>query len=151
MFQLSKWYLDLTTPDGVAVICYAARLRWGLVRLRYASILVAVPGEHPEEAFSVRQVERPMINRGTVRWRSEPLDVDGEWHRRQPAIRETLLRDQSGAIRWLCRMPLATAEVRWGDRRFSGTSRPSIRWYGSTGAGKYRGSGSGLMACASTA
>jgi hypothetical protein len=120
MFKLSKWYLDLTTPDGTAVICYAARLRWGLLRLRYTSILVAIPGERPDEAFSVRQVERPMINRGTVRWRSEPLDVDGEWHRRQPAIRETLLRDRAGAIRFSCRMPLALAKVRWGDRRFSG-------------------------------
>src|SRR5665647_1670462 len=110
MFQLSKWYLDLTTPDGIAVICYSARLRWGPLRLRYASILLAIPGAKPEEAFSIRQVERPRLEGGTLRWSSDTLDVHGEWCRRQPPIRETLRRDQTGAIRWACRMPVADAE-----------------------------------------
>jgi hypothetical protein len=120
MFQLSKWYLDLATPDGTAVICYAARLRWGPVHLRYASILLDIPGARPEEAVTVRRVERPVIDRGMLRWRSETLDVHGEWRRQQPAIRETLLRGGAGAVRWSCRMPLAAAQVQWGRRRFAG-------------------------------
>jgi hypothetical protein len=120
MFQLSKWYLDLVTPDGIAVICYAVRLRWGPARLRYAAILVDSPGAKPEEAFTLHRVERPAIDAGILRWRCDALDVHGEWRRRQPAIRETLLRSRAGAIRWSCRMPLATAEVQWADRRFAG-------------------------------
>lgn len=120
MFQLSKWYLDLTTPDGTAVICYSARLRWGPVRVRYSSILLAIPGAKPEEAFSIRHVDRPLIADGIVRWHSEALGVIGEWRREQPAIRETLMRAPAGAIRWSCRMPLATAAVQWRSRRFTG-------------------------------
>lgn len=120
MFHLGKWYLDLVTPDGTAVICYAARLRWGPLRLRYASILVAPPRAETEEAATVRRVERPGIDRDILRWRSGPLDVQGEWRRRRPAIRETLQRDGAGAVRWSCRMPLADAEVQWGGRRFAG-------------------------------
>ena len=120
MFQLSKWYLDLVDPDGVAVICYIARLRWGPVRIRYASILLDVPGAPPEEAVTLRRVERPAIRDGVLDWRSDALDVDGVWHRRQPAIRETLHRGPGGAIRWSCRMPLAAGAVRWGPRRFAG-------------------------------
>jgi hypothetical protein len=121
VFQLSKWYLDLVTPDGTVVICYAARLRWGPVRLRYASILLSAPGAQAEEAVAVRRVERPVIDRGILRWRADSLEVRGEWLRQQPAIRETLLRRPEGAIRWSCRMPLAAAEVQWGNRRFAGT------------------------------
>jgi hypothetical protein len=120
MFRLNKWYLDLVTSDGVAVICYAARLRWGPVRLRYAAILVDTPGAKPDEAVAVRRVERPAINAGVLRWRCDALDVDGEWRRQQPALRATLLRGKAGAIRWSCRMPLATANLRWGQRRFTG-------------------------------
>lgn len=120
MFQLGKWYLDLVTPDGTVVICYAARLRWGPVRLRYASILLSAAGAEAEVATAVRRVERPGIDRGVLRWRADALDVRGEWLRQQPAIRETLLRGPDGAIRWSCRMPRAAAEVRWGRRRFAG-------------------------------
>ena len=120
MFQLNKWYLDLISPDGIAVICYSARLRWGPLRLRYSSILLAIPGAKPEEASSIRQVERPRLADGIVHWRSDTLDVSGEWRRRQPPIRATLRRDHTGAIRWSCRLPLADAEVQWGNRRFSG-------------------------------
>ena len=31
MFTLTKWYLDLVTDDGLAVVAYSARLRWGLI------------------------------------------------------------------------------------------------------------------------
>ena len=120
MFLLNKWYLDLTTADGTVVICYAARLRWGPVRTRFASVLLAPPGARPDEAVSVRHVERPRVDDGVVSWHSTALDLHGEWHRLQPAIRQTLLRDHTGAIRWSCRMPLAAAELRWGSRRFTG-------------------------------
>jgi hypothetical protein len=121
MFRLSKWYLDLVTPDGTAVVCYSARLRWGPVRVRYASILLSAPGAGPEEAAAVRRVERPVIDRGTLRWRADALDVRGEWRRRQPAIRQTLQRGPAGALRWACRMPAAEAELWWGRRRFAGS------------------------------
>jgi hypothetical protein len=120
VFLLNKWYLDLVTPDGAVVVCYSARLRWGATRLRVASILLDVPGATPEEAVTVRRVERPVIDREGLRWSSETLDVHGEWRRLRPAIRETLLRDGIGAVRWSCRVPLATAEIQWGHRRFAG-------------------------------
>ncbi len=68
----------------------------------------------------MRRVDRPSIDHAAVRWHSDVLDVHGEWLRLQPAVRETLVRDHTGAIRWSCRAPLAAAEVRWGRRRFSG-------------------------------
>ncbi len=120
MFQLSKWYLDLTTSDGIAVICYSARLRWGPVRLRHAAVLLAVPGAKTEAAFSVRQVERPTVAGDVLRWCARSLDLRGQWHRRRSAIRATLVRGPAGAIRWSSRMPLAAAEIEWGGRRFTG-------------------------------
>jgi hypothetical protein len=121
VFRLSKWYLDLITPDGIAVICYSARVHWGPLRLRYASILVDMSAGKTEQATTLRQVERPSIDGDTVRWRSGALDVRGEWRRQQPVVRATLLRTPSGAIRWACRAPLATATIQWGDRQFRGT------------------------------
>ncbi len=119
-FLLSKWYLDVVTADGAVAILYAAALRWGRFRTRLASVLHDTPEGLHRESASVRGVERPRLAGDDLTWRSEPLGVQGTWHRVARPIRRNLYRTAAGAIQWACQMPLARATVRCGAEILTG-------------------------------
>ena len=120
MFHVDKWYLDVITDRGTAVILYAARVEWGRLHVDYASVLRASKAGEPQEASTIRHVEQPRIRGNLLAWRNAPLDVDGEWQREARPIRRTLASGSDGDIRWTCQMPRARARVRCGDQRFEG-------------------------------
>jgi hypothetical protein len=114
-FLLSKWYLDVVTENGAVAILYAARLRWGRLRVSYASLLHDVPGGLHREQATVRRVERPRLLGDDLTWQNGALGVRGTWRRAAAPIRRNLLRNTAGAIQWACHMPLARTTVRCGD------------------------------------
>lgn len=120
MFKLAKWYLDLVTDDGTALVGYAAGLRWGALRLRYASLLLAPPGQAPVEQTTLRQVAEPALDGNVLTWRSGPLHLEGRWLREARAIEAPLADLPTGAIHWHCLMPSAVAVVRVGEQRLTG-------------------------------
>lgn len=120
MFALTKWYLDLVTDDGTAIVAWAARLRWGALRLRYGSLLVAEPGRPPVEATTLHGVTDPTLTPERVEWRCAPLDLEGRWLPESPPLTAELLAGPQGAIRWRCHAPNALGALRIGARRFSG-------------------------------
>ena len=125
LFRLIKWYLDVVTPDGDAVIAYAARLRWGALSLPWASAWRSRPGYPLEERTTTRGVQAPGGGPVRLGWRNATLDVAGEWRRLSPPppsppIRRTLHEDRHGTIRWSCRMPRARATFRWGAETLRG-------------------------------
>src|SRR5258705_4679149 len=121
MFLLTKWYLDLVTREGTALIGYAARLRWGRLRMAYASVLVSEPSREAREtrAFGGGR-SWPRLEGDRLTWAQPRLGIDGTWERAAPAIRRRLLKNDAGEIRWACEMPCARASVTIGDRTFDG-------------------------------
>jgi hypothetical protein len=119
MFQLAKWYLDLVTDEGIALVGYAARLRWGALRLRYASLLRSEPGSPATEDVSLRGTE-PALEGDILTWRHGPLGVDGRWERQAPPIAAHLASLPSGDIHWHCLVPNAQVTLRLGDRTLAG-------------------------------
>ena len=121
MFLLTKWYLDLVTPEGTALIAYAARLRWGRFRLAYASVLVSEPSREAREtrAFGGGGAW-PRLDGDRLIWTPPRLGVDGTWDRAAPGIRRRLLKTDAGEIRWKCEMPSGRASVTVGGRTFDG-------------------------------
>lgn len=121
MFLLTKWYLDVVTGEGTALIAYAARIRWGRLRLAYASVLVSEPARHAREtrAFGARRAW-PRLDGDRLTWVQPRLGINGTWDRAAPAIRRRLLKNDAGEIRWACEMPCARASVTVGDRTFEG-------------------------------
>jgi len=121
MFSLRKWYLDVITSRGDVAILYAARLRWGAFRVRYASALEDTADGLHREAGTIRGVEAPRREGAELTWRSRPLGVQGSWESDGPALhRRTLAATRDGVIRWTCHLPRAHATVRIGDARYDG-------------------------------
>jgi hypothetical protein len=120
MFRFQKWYLDLVTGDGTVFIGYHARLTWGAVRAKWASTLLSPAGARSLEATSLRGTGIVTRNSQTVSWTCPSLDVTAAWQFIAPPVRQTLLDESRGAIRWECPCTSGEATVKVGDARLRG-------------------------------
>lgn len=120
MFRLAKWYLDLVAEDGTALITYAASLRWGAIRLQYASTFLSRPGTAPIERSQYTRVQLPDDTGDVVHLSLPGLGLTGEWHRTAAPIRATLLAEASGAVQWDCLLPGAQASVELNGEALTG-------------------------------
>jgi hypothetical protein len=121
MFSLHKWYLDLVTNRGDVVILYAARLRWGAVRVGYASVLEDTADGVHREVGMVGRHQIPRRRGDELTWQNSVLDVEGHWRRESPSLRRRVLASTPhGTIRWACHMPRARATARVGGVRHEG-------------------------------
>lgn len=120
MFMLDKWYLDVVTTSGDVAILYVARLRWGALRISYASALQDAPDGTHHETRTIRGIEATRRHEGELTWQNVALDVEGRWRRDAPPLRRTLATTADGTIRWSCHMPRARATVRLGVTTFDG-------------------------------
>lgn len=119
MFRLDKWYLDLVTPDGDVVIGYDARLEWGVLRFRFASILESPVVGPARERSSVRGVDEPRVTDDGIAWSHAGLDLSGNWSGRHD-IEARLLETPAGTIDWHGFAPNAAASLTIGGRQLSG-------------------------------
>jgi hypothetical protein len=121
MFLVTKWYLDLVTEDGTALIAYAARLRWGALRLAYASCTVSEPSGTTRDARLFSDAGPwPGLDGDILRWAPTGLGIAGTWERASAPIHRRLLKTRAGEIRWACEMPSARARVDAGGRTYEG-------------------------------
>lgn len=120
MFQLTKWYLDLATDQGTAVIIYAAFLRWGRLRVHYASTLMVAPFGPLDERVAWTGVAPPREHEGALRISHAGLRLVGEWRAEAAPIEATLLDNASGQLRWTCVQPSATATLELAGQAFTG-------------------------------
>lgn len=111
MFRLVKWYFDLVTDDGTAVIAYAARLRLAGIRLTCGATLVSPPAGPAREQSVVRGVRPPGRQRDSIVWQCESLDIAGRWQTGGRPIRRQLACTADGVIRWECVAPRSRAVV----------------------------------------
>lgn len=109
-FEVDKWYMDVVTDEGVAVIGYLLDVRWLGLDLRIASRLVARPGEPPDEKTTLGR--SAVSHAGEVlTWTSEPLGVRATWRALEAPVSSTLLASPTGRIEWSCTHPRADATV----------------------------------------
>ena len=120
-FILAKWYLDAVDDRGNAFIGYAARLRWGALRVRYRSVLWSPADGAATARHTLRPTRPPMREPGEgIHWRCAPLHLDGRWEPDAPPIRRRLFRDAESSVVWDCVAPAARVSLSLGPRRLAG-------------------------------
>ena len=110
----------MVSDDGACAIIYAARLRWGPVRVRYAATLYAATDAPPREASTVRQVATPRLDGDGLAWHNGPLRATAHWRRDAPEITRRLAHGPSGDVDWTCHMPRARARAQLSDTELEG-------------------------------
>lgn len=103
--QVSKWYVDLVAPNGEAVIGYAARIRWGRLRLNYSASLRLDGAGQVTERMSLRGFREPSWRGSAFTWECRPLRLAARWEPLRPPTDneragEMLLRTPRGDVRW---------------------------------------------------
>lgn len=119
-FAVDKWYLDLVTGDGVAVIGYVVAVRWLGLDVRLASRLHVGPAGARGERTALGDTAVPTAADGLVRWASPALGVHGTWQALDAAFDATLLTSADGSIEWACVIPRARANVTIDGTRYEG-------------------------------
>lgn len=99
-FSLTKWYMDLITPEGSVFIGYAATLRWRTISCRYFSILTrnSQNGIHADTSLSLESL--PSIAGSHLIWTCRSLRLQAEWIIQDPPVSHTLLDRAEGTVSW---------------------------------------------------
>jgi hypothetical protein len=119
-FTVEKWYLDLVTDDGTAVVGYVVDVRWLGLAVRLAARLIVHAGGRREELTTRGDTAWPQPADGRLTWTSESLGVTGEWLALDAPITSTLLATPAGSVEWACLMPRARASVVTPAARYDG-------------------------------
>jgi hypothetical protein len=121
MFRLSKWYLDCVTEAGDAVLLHWARMRWGVLHVRYGAALVTPCADGSTDRYTLLPDGPPIAGAdGSVRWECGALEVRGAWVGRTAGVERMLCEQADGEIRWNCIAPRAEATVHVGGRTLRG-------------------------------
>ncbi len=116
--RLDKWYLDLTTPRGAALIGYWARLSILGLPITWSSRL-AIGTEGVDVASSLARTPSPAGD-GFIHWHHPKLSVEGTWTPRRPAYATRLWESAAGEVHWNCVCPSADARLTTDDATWAG-------------------------------
>jgi hypothetical protein len=117
--ELSKWYLDVATPDGRCAIVYAARLRLLGLSLHAQGVLLHGP-DGTRSRWSLLPGRPPRQEVTRLRFGIRSLEVSVRIDAIDPPFRARLHAGPGGAVDWVCRVPRGEAEVRVGGETLRG-------------------------------
>jgi len=119
VFRLHKWFFDCVTPDGEALVVYAATLRWGLLRLGYSATLWHANGATTSRARLGRPPQPSRRDDG-FDLDAERLALRGSWRGAWGPPARELWRSPRGAVTWHCHLPAAEVALAFGGRTLRG-------------------------------
>jgi hypothetical protein len=114
-FALSKWYLDLVTPDGRALVAYWGEIAWRRAKLRLESVLDGPPARPAAARARVTREAGPREGQdGGIAWSARGLGLEAHWQPLAAPISRRLFSSPRGALDWECRAPLARVTATLG-------------------------------------
>jgi hypothetical protein len=110
MFSLDKWYFDCVAQDNSAAIGYAAKLRYGILRIRYGAVIRADRDGvcTQKQSFSFGEIRK---EQDCLTWENNALSIRGEWKGKYLDDDVTLYEGAEGSINWNCITPAATVSI----------------------------------------
>ena len=121
-FYLEKWFLDLVTDQGEAMILYAAMLTWKGLKVPYTSCLHLKPGPawkvHHQSRF--RKVRMPERESNLITWQDEAFGITGVWEGLAAPVGARLFDSDEGFLDWACYQPSAKVEIHKNGEQFRG-------------------------------
>ncbi|MFO0827123.1 MAG: hypothetical protein U0572_03150 [Phycisphaerales bacterium] len=119
-FHLLKRYVDVVDAAGSVAIGYWARLRWGPLRLGFASVDIDADGVRTGTS-ALGSSPPPIRSGSSVTWNSPRLGLRGAWSEAAAGTDRTLFARGDRAVRWECWAPRASATLVVGDRTLVGS------------------------------
>ena len=119
-FRLEKWYFDCVSSDGTVFIAYAARLKWGPIRLTYGATITRAKDGRLSQRQSL-SFGRLNQGRGNISWCNDGLRASGEWTGGEPIAKTVVVDEPSGRMEWQCLSANGAVDVRTDGRAMTGT------------------------------
>ena len=119
-FELSKWYIDCVSDTGDVFIAYLAELRWGGIRLPYASVLLAAAGGATRVLSTARSSPTPDLADGTLSWSCPSLGIAWRSTSLAAPVGSTVFESAEGRVEWRCHQPRARSELTMEGRSIRG-------------------------------
>ena len=117
-FHLGKWYFDCVSPRGDCVIAYRARLRYGAVKLAYASLITrAHDDERSQSRSTLRSTPLPRTSAGAVSWAAPSIGLAATFRGTLADVERVLYETDQGRVMYACVLSRATADVHVGNRQ----------------------------------
>lgn len=118
--RLKKYYFDLISPDGTAMIVYSAQMQIGPINIPYGAVLLQRHGENLLEFQRLSEAELVMHN-DVIQVEHLGLSLHGTWEDGASLRPQVLYNSSDGMIRWECISLNARAEVHHGGDSYQGT------------------------------
>jgi len=115
--DISKWYMDCVSEAGDVLVGYSTLIKWRNLTKGVSSTLEHTEATGSRTRVSMRGFQPPELDENTLRWRSRPLGVDGEWVADEAPVKKRLLDADEGFIDWSCYQPRARVRIARSDSR----------------------------------
>lgn len=118
-FELQKWYFDCINSNREVFIGYAAKLKFGLIKLNYSSIIIVEKnGQHKQkQSFSFGELKE---KNKSLEWLNDLLDVNGKWLGKSGGNKNILYDGKEGRIIWQCLKPNAKVLINHAGKTIEG-------------------------------
>jgi hypothetical protein len=117
-FRLTKWYLDCVSQRGDAAIIYASEVKFGRVRLHYASVLRL----HDSIASTSTKLCScvPSIDNDQLFITAPALALKANWRASESPLEQTVFESSDGSVHWKCLQPKSMARIQCGQMSIEG-------------------------------
>lgn len=111
-FYLDKWFLDFVSPQGEAMIFYAAKLKWRSLTVPYTSWLHYHPENGVTERSRFRRVCMPEKHEKWINWEDPGFDVAGSWEALGEPLESRIFQSEEGHLDWKCFQPASKVKLK---------------------------------------
>lgn len=119
--NLKKWYLDFVSDEGVAALCYSAKLRYKGVSIGYSALVNGSYNGDFTAHYSL-QSPRPEFNDTALQWQASKWDTAFSWQTGAQTVSQpiSLWQTEKGGITWHNLIPGAQAHMQQNNQMTSG-------------------------------